>query len=311
MKAASRLVSLLALCVPSAAFAARIDPSSVNASSTYPPEQGVSYEAEKAADKKVSTSWVEGEDGSGLGSWLEIDLGGDKTVTGLRIWGGLWYSGDYWKRGTRPKEIEVIFADDSKETFTLKDEMKPQDVTLAKAKKTSKVRIKVKSVYTGTTWFDTAISEVQVFDAGAAETASVGKITASTTLPADADGSYDPSNVNDGVSDTMWCEGNKSGDGSNEWLDFTFNGTESVSKITVINGIGTSMQFWMKGNRAASATLRFSDGSTESIELKNSFLPQTIGFSPRSVSGARLTFNTVVKGKEFNDLCISEAYFSR
>ncbi len=38
-------------------------------------------------------------------------------------------------------------------------------------------------------------------------------------------------------------------------------------------------------------------------------MKQTISFPEHETSKVRITFTEVYKGKEFNDLCVSEAYF--
>lgn len=293
-----------------AAFAAKIDLAKVTASSTYPEEAGVAYDASRIADGKLGTSWVEGEQGGGLGSWVELDLGGAKKVHEVRLYAGMWSSGDFWKRANRPREVEIAWADGTKETFALKDEMKVQRFMPTTPKETSTVRIRLKSVYDGSTWLDTAISEVQVFDATPDPRVSARTMTASSTLPTDADGNYDPANVQDGLSDSMWCEASRDGDGTGEWLNYDFGTSQRVSKLTVVNGVGTNLSMWMKANRATAATVTFSDGGTETIVLKNSMSNQTIEFPAHTATSAKLAFTTVAKGKEFNDLCISEAAFS-
>lgn len=290
------------------AHAVKVKVATATASSSYPPEQGVVYDPNRAMDGKQSTAWVEGDDGSGLGSWLELDLGGTKTINRIRIWGGLWYSAEYWERANRPKDLEVKFSDGSTQKITLTNEMKVQDFPLS-AKSTSSVRLRVESVHSGSTWHDTAISEVQVYDTSPDGVASVREMTSSSESPADADGNYGAANVGDGVVDSMWCEGDAEGDGTGDWIDFAFTGSQQVSSLHLVNGIGTSLSFWMKGNRATGATLTFSDGSAERVTIKNVMLPQKVEFSPRTTSSVRVTFDEVTRGKEFNDLCISEAYF--
>ncbi len=302
------VAALLLLCTPS--FAGRLTPAGVTASSTYPEENGIAYDAARLTDGKLSTAWVEGETGGGLGSWVEVDLGAPKKVHEIRLYAGMWYSGDYWARGNRPKEVEISYADGTKDVFALKNEMKAQRFVLPSPKTTNTVRIKLKGVYDGSTWLDTSISEIQVFDAETDGRSVARAVTASSTLPSDTDGSYEPANVQDGLTDSMWCEANRDGDGTGEWLSYEFGAPTSVSKLTVVNGIGTSMSFWMKANRATAATLQFADGSTESLVLKNSMLSQAITFPAHNTTSAKLSFTTVAKGKEFNDLCISEAAFS-
>ena len=300
--------SLLCLLAPWSAFAAGLKPASVTASSSYPPEDGTSYDASQVIDGKASTSWVEGDPGNGLGAWVEFDLGGAKTITRLRVWGAIWYSTDFWERAGRPKELELKFADGSTVKMPMSDEMKPQDFTLPKPTSTTSLRVRISAAYNGTTWSDTAISEIQVFDA-ATTGPSVAAVTASSEAPADADGYYYASNVVDGLPDTMWCEGNKASDGTGEHLEIRFSGSQAISKVTVVNGIGGSLAAWMKGNRTTAALLTFSDGGSERVTIKNSMLPQVISFPSHTTSSVKVTFETIVKGKEYDDLCISEAYF--
>jgi hypothetical protein len=193
--------------------------------------------------------------------------------------------------------------------MSLTDEMVAQELSLASPKKTTSIKVKVKRVYSGSAWPDTAISEIQVFDTGGDSHTSVSSFEASSVLAPDADGSYDAHMVSDGISDTMWCEGSKEGDGTGEWLHFDFGGSQAVSSLELVNGIGTTLSYWMKGNRVTSATLTFSDGATETVAIKNSMMRQTVTFPSHQTSSVRVTFTEVSKGKEYNDLCISEARF--
>ena len=304
------LCSALAL-LTSTAWAAKIDPTGVTVSSSYPAKDGVRYDGGQVKDGKLASCWVEGESGSGLGSWMELDLGTERTIHSVKIWAGMWYSYDYWTRANRPKSVELKFSDGSKEIHELADKMEAQNISLKTPRTTKSVRITVKDIYKGNTWFDTAISEVQVFDKSAEKYAPVSEYRVSSELPEDGDGNYRPGNMNDGLGDSMWCEGNKEGDGVGEWVEFDFGKAQKVGKLTLVNGIGSSMTVWMKGNRATEAKLEFADGSSEKVMIKPTFRPQTIDFAPRSTSKVKVTFTKVMKGKEYNDLCLSEAFFSQ
>lgn len=291
--------------LPTLAGAAPIAITGSSASSVYPPADGISYDAKHIADGKASTAWVEGDEGSGMGSWVQLDVAAGTEVAALKVWGGMWYSTDQWNRSNRPKQLEAEFSDGSTHMIDLPDSQSVVDVKLPKPVKTDFVKLKVKGIHSGSTWPDTAISEVQLFDTKAGG-ATIRSATASSTAPNDGE-SYEAARVADGLSDTMWCEGNKDGDGTGEWIELELGGKTQVSKLSLINGIGTSMVFWFKGNRAESATLTFDDGSTQSIAIKNTFKKQDIAFTPVSTSKVKITFDKVAKGKEFNDLCISEA----
>ena len=292
------------------ALAAPLMPSLVTAQSEYPETEGVSYAARNATDGKVGSVWVEGDEGgSGLGQWLEIELDGDHTVTSLKIWNGNWYSWDFWNRHNRIKELEVEFSDGSKETHTLTDEKVAEVITLKKPVSTSSVKLKIKSIYRGTTFNDTVISEVVVFDDAADGAHTVAAWRDSSHLDEDAGGSYTPNNAGDLVADTMWCEGS-SGDGSGEWIEVDFGSSQAVDSMSLINGIGSGLAIWMKGNTATGATLTYSDGSSEAVELKPSMMPRTYSIGPKTTSSVKMTFTGVKAGKEYNDLCVSELSFS-
>jgi hypothetical protein len=172
------------------------------------------------------------------------------------------------------------------------------------------VKLKVKAIYAGNTFNDTGISEIVFHDAAPTAWAPVKGYAASTTFPADGDGNYDAANVEDGILDSMWCEGNAKGDGTGDWLELQLAGPQTVSKLVLRNGNAYSFSYFMKSNRITAATLAFSDGSTESVAVKDSISEQTISFPARDTSKVRITFTGVKKGSEFNDLCVSEAYLA-
>jgi hypothetical protein len=307
------LASILCLAFfASPVQAKQIKLAGVTASSYYPDTEGVTYNAGNIKDGKVSTVWVEGEEGSGLGSWLEIDLGGPHTVTHIKLWNGNWYSWDFWNRHNRAKEIEISFTDESIEPvkFTLKDEKLPELLRFDKPISTSTLKIKIKGIYGGTTFNDTCVSEVQVFDDAPEVFHTVASTSDSGHLPEDADGTYDVSNTWDQLNDTMWCENQKTGDGTGSWVEYNFGKTVRVGALKFLNGNAYDTTFWRKSNRATTITLTFSDGSRETMEVKDFVMLQTLRFASRDTSTVRITFDTVKAGTEYNDLCVSEARFS-
>lgn len=301
------LLGLAAAALP--AFAGRATVSSVSASSEYPPDGGTSYEAKKIADGKVVTAWVEGEERNGLGANVTLTLSKESEVTKVMFWAGMWYSAQDWDYASRPTEVQLEFSDGSTELVQIPNEMKAYTHTLKKPTKTSTIKITLKNVKSGSTFSDTGISEVVVFDSSPGSRVEVASVTASSTAAPDGDGSYDPANLFDGVNDTMWCEGNKGSDGTGESVTYTFGAKTTVKSFHVRNGIGTGLKYFMKGNRAGNVTLAFDDGSTQKIKLANTMLHKGYDLTPVSTKSVTITFDDVVKGKEFDDLCVSEAYF--
>ncbi len=291
------------LCaLASLALAGPVKVTAWTASSTAANTDTAAYDASKLGDGKQSTAWVEGDDGAGLGSWVLFEFGENRSVSQVQVWAGNWYNTEYWGHYNRPKNIVFEFADGSTEEHTLADEQAPQLITLKSAKSTSTVKLRVKGIYSGK-GVDTAIAEVKFFDGGA----TVSSATASTTAPADTDGNYNAGNMVDGISDSMWCEGNKKSDGTGEWVELRLAKTASVTGLKVRNGAGFSTELFKQVNRAATAKVSFSDGSSEEIALKDLPMELPLSFAaPHTTSSIKLSFTSAKKGTDYDDLCVSE-----
>lgn len=300
-------LALSALIALPSAQAAALTGITWSASSVAPVTDGITAAPTHLSDKKQATPWIEGESGSGLGSFVKAEFGGEKTLTELRIWGGCWYNKAYWGHFSRPKTIIAEFSDGTTQELNLKDEFAPQVFPLAAGKKTASVKLKVTAVYQGDAYNDTAISEVVFLDNTPDATPVASGAKASTTLPADGDGNYDAKNAADGIVDSLWCEGSKGGDGTGEWIEIAFPGPVTVSKLKIRNGVTYSSEIFKKANRATGATLTFSDGSTQTVALRG-LLPveEAVSFTPVSTTSVRVTFTAITKGTEFNDMCVAE-----
>jgi hypothetical protein len=310
MRTALVLTTAALLATGGVAHAKTLAVEKATASSTYPGSDGVSYEAKNVNDGKVSTVWTEGADGAGMGESISIALkGGAQEVTGFTIWNGNWYTQDFFDRHNRIKEVLVEFSDGTTERHGLEDGFKPQTIRFEKPHKTEYVTLKIKGKYGGNTFDDTCISEVKLFDDAPEPAIPVAAHKASSTYPEDNDGNYEPVNMHDGILDSMWCEGSKDGDGTGEWIEFDFGGRKQISKLQLNNGNAHSFGMFMKANSATSATLTFDGGATEKITIKPSMMSQTISFPAHTTAKVKLTIDAVRKGKEFNDLCLSEANF--
>lgn len=302
---------VIAACMCSLpAFAGAVKITSSSASSIYPEADGLRYVPEQVYDRKVSKNWTEGDQkSSGLGEWIQLDFEGEKNLTAFRIWNGTFTSYDMWTRSNRIKEVELEFSDGTKQSFTLTDGMSGELVDLAPVSTTS-VKMRIKSVYNGSTFTDTAISEVVFFDDVDDGVATVKSWKTSSTYKADADGNYEPINMADTAVDTMWCEASE-GDGVGEWVEASFASPTEVSTLNLVNGNGYNIMYAMKGNLATELLLTFSDGSTQTVAVKASGIPQKVSFTPVTTSSVKVSVNTIRKGKEFNDLCFSELQFAK
>ncbi len=301
------ILTLLAAAGP--ARAAEVKIVEATASSTLPETGGVTYTPDHLHDRKQSSVWCEGDThGSGLGTTIELALDGTHRIREIRIWNGNWYSWDFWNRHNRVKDLEVSIGD-FKQTFTLADEKKIETIRLPKPVEGDRIVLKIKGIHRGTTFNDTVISELAVFDDSPDPRVRVADAKASSVLPEDADGNYEPANMWDGVVDSMWCEGEKDGDGTGSWVELDFGRPVRIGAMELVNGNGYSLPYWMKSNRAAAIQLRYDDGSTVEIKPKASIRPVRIPLDPVTTRRVRVTFTQVTRGKEYNDLCISELVF--
>lgn len=300
---------LPALLLSTVALADQVKVEAWSASSTAAAAATRDFEASHLSDNKQAGVWVEGDSGAGMGAWVQADFGAAKTITSLVVWGGDWSDAEAYSHFNRPKTIVAEYADGSTEEFTTEDKQVPQVLRLKSAKTTQTVKLRVKGFHPAK-GVDTAMTEVRFFDDESTGAADVLSATSSSQAAEDADGIYSAMQAADGMGDSMWCEGNAKSDGSGEWIQVTFARATTISSMKVRNGAATA-DVNGKVNRATSATLTFSDGATQTVEIKDTRLPTTIALSPHQTSSVKLTFSGVVKGTEFNDICVTDVTFSK
>ena len=136
---------------------------SVTATSTLSPEYGNTYDAPLAMDGSVSTAWVEGV--AGQGSQQSITLFLDQTcmVSGFDIHSGYQKTQSLFYKNSRPEILHITFSDGSGETISLGDAMGVQHIVLSHPVETGKVVFTIETVYPGSDYEDTAISEISLF----------------------------------------------------------------------------------------------------------------------------------------------------
>lgn len=131
----------------------------VAASSTYDGDRAT-HIATNLIDGKRETNWTEGVGGNGIGEYVQFEFREEQTITGFRICSGNHSSDSYYTKNARPKEIKLTFEDGSNEEFTLLDVKEKLTFQLSEAVTTKTVRLTIQSVYKGSSWEDTVISEI-------------------------------------------------------------------------------------------------------------------------------------------------------
>ncbi len=142
-------------------------PVTVKASSTLPDQNGNSYAAKNLTDDDPATAWIEGQKGDGLGEWLELTFDGPTEISGITLVNGYEKDDKTLKRNNRVKEIRVECGSEILE-FTLEDVDYHeggdyQSFFFGKSMTASKIIVTIVSVYPGSTFKDTCLSEISVF----------------------------------------------------------------------------------------------------------------------------------------------------
>jgi F5/8 type C domain len=122
------------------------------------------YGPESLFDHALNTAWVEGVDGQGIGEWIVVDFDGPRLVKDIQIENGYNKDPIIYQKNSRVKDIKVEFSGREKRSVTLKDTGTSQSIALPSDQplKAYWVKFTIESVYPGSTWQDTAISELLI-----------------------------------------------------------------------------------------------------------------------------------------------------
>lgn len=122
-----------------------------------------SYQVGNLADGDRSTAWVEGVDGDGVGQSVVLVFGGPRPVGYLEIVNGYAKNADIFRKNGRVRDIEIR-ADKNKKRVRLDDTDRVQRIDISDLGDASAVEVKIMSVYPGSKYDDTAISELRVYN---------------------------------------------------------------------------------------------------------------------------------------------------
>ncbi len=126
-------------------------------------EQNMTHLPSRVIDGDLSTAWVEGASGQGIGESIHFTFDDDYLVTGLIIHAGYQKSDSHYRKNSRPKEILVEFYNGGKERFILQDTNSEQNLKFHDSRVVDGMAIYIESVYEGDTYEDTCISEVSIY----------------------------------------------------------------------------------------------------------------------------------------------------
>jgi|WetSurMetagenome_2_1015567.scaffolds.fasta_scaffold134016_2 hypothetical protein len=145
-------------------IAVQIRPTAAAASSTLEPTQTNSYGVTNLLDGDVTTAWNEGSDGNGIGEWVQFNFSQDVVLSRIEIANGYQKDDDRFSGNPRVQSIKVEYSNGTSQLVDLLDSKEMQIITPTRQPITS-LRIVIVSVYPGTEWDDTALSEVRFWEA--------------------------------------------------------------------------------------------------------------------------------------------------
>ena len=123
-------------------------------------EYGMTHTASLVIDGDLTTGWVEGADGQGIGESITLTFADTSLVEGFVIFAGYQKSDELYEKNSRPRGITLTFSDGTEMNYELSDLNGAQSFTFPEPVTAKSVTLTINSVYAGTTYEDTVISEI-------------------------------------------------------------------------------------------------------------------------------------------------------
>lgn len=124
------------------------------------------YDPENAIDGDYRTAWVEGTDGAGIGSWIELDFDGVHKINGIEISNGYKKEEGLYHRNLRIKKVRIYDSDGNGKVYTLHDQFVGTDrIDFDEPLETSSLRLEIVSVYKDkqTKHMDTCLTDFSIY----------------------------------------------------------------------------------------------------------------------------------------------------
>ena len=118
---------------------------------------------DRMMDGDLSTAWVEGASGDGIGESVTFTFDGTYLVSGFQIYAGYQKSDALYEKNSRPADLTVTFSNGDEAAVTLADESGSQYIAFDAPVETSSVTLTIDSVYSGSKYEDTVISEIAFY----------------------------------------------------------------------------------------------------------------------------------------------------
>lgn len=135
-----------------------------SASSVLPTSSYGTYYPSNVMDNDVSTAWVEGADGNGVGSTITLSNSDGSSVSFNQFClnNGYGKSKDLFVYNARPSQVTLIIDGQERYSISLKDTDYFQGVNLPETVTCKKLTIRIDSVYAGSRYEDCCISDISL-----------------------------------------------------------------------------------------------------------------------------------------------------
>ena len=130
-------------------------------SSELSPQSGNRYGALNLFDNDPKTAWVEGLDDEGIGEYLAIEFDDRRDVQAIDLLNGYTKSERLFYRNGRVRTLRVTGSNGARAEVTLRDDGNWQRIELDGFDDVSWLRLEIGSVYSGSHYTDTAMSELR------------------------------------------------------------------------------------------------------------------------------------------------------
>lgn len=142
---------------------------------------------------------------------------------------------------------------------------------------------------------------------GEGEPAPTERISASSWLDL-GEYQYRPDAIYDGYPSSAWAEG-ANGSGAGEWVRLTFADARNVREVQVLPGYAKRPDLFAKYNRPRTLEVEFSDGTRETLPLRDEPVLQTFPVTAEA-EWAQVTIRDVYRGTTRDETYISEIEFA-
>ncbi|MHA7776172.1 NADase-type glycan-binding domain-containing protein [Roseibium sp. M-1] len=130
------------------------------ASSVLDPQYGNRYGPGNLSDGNLATAWVEGVTGTGAGQRVLIAFDRPRRLAGFEVVNGYAKNRDIYRKNARLKTVILRLSDGSSQNLDLPDDMRASRFTFGAPLEATWLELEIGSVFAGSKYADTALSEL-------------------------------------------------------------------------------------------------------------------------------------------------------